>query len=481
MQEKYELVVGLEIHMQLDTESKAFCADPNQFGDDPNVNISAISLGHPGTLPMLNAQAVESAISLGLAVGSTIREDNQFARKNYFYADLSKGYQITQHTTPICTGGRIVARMPDGGEKVVDLTRIHMEEDAGKSLHDQDLYESLVDYNRCGVPLLEMVTEPDIRSADEAYAFLTQVRKLVRHLRICDGNMEEGSLRCDVNISVRPRGQEKFGTKVEIKNLNSFRNVSRAIGYEFERQVGVLEEGGELPSETRTYDAQKNTTAALRSKELANDYRYFPEPDLPRLVIDNQRLSEVQAKMPELPEAMFLRLQAELGLSAYDAELIAGDREWAEFYAALISKTTHYKAASNWIMGPIRSYLNKEAVDLARFPLSHAQLAELIDLVEDGKLSFSTASQQIFPQILETPARSPLDLATELGLLQVQDDDRIIALAEEVMAEMPEKVAEYRAGKKGILGLFVGQVMRRGGGKLDPRAANAIVERALEG
>ena len=383
--DKYELVSGLEVHAQLLTKSKAYSGDANEYGHLPNTNISTITLAHPGTLPKPNIQVFTYAIKLGLACGSEMTEYNYYDRKNYFYPDLPKGYQITQDKTPICVGGGIHFKMRHGEERYIRLDRIHMEEDAGKSIHLDGETETLVDLNRAGVPLLEIVCEPDIRSSEEAYAYLTEIRKLVRYLEICDGNMEEGSLRCDANISVRLKGETELGSKVEVKNMNSIRNVQRAIAHEFERQVAILEAGGTIVSETRTFNAQSGTTAGMRLKEELNDYRYFPEPDLPPVVITDEYLESVKSSMPSLPQALFKRFTDIYGLPAYDAGVLTEEKGIALYFELLCEHTKNYKAASNWMMGPVKSYLNELTLDIARFPLPPAAIGDIIALVDAGK------------------------------------------------------------------------------------------------
>lgn len=478
--EQYEAVIGLEVHIQLLTYSKAFSADPAEFGALPNTNVSVISLGHPGTLPRFNKQAVEYAVKLGLACGCTITRENRFARKNYFYADLPKGYQITQDKTPVCTGGKITLKLAGNRTKVILLTRIHMEEDAGKSMHDQDPYDSLVDLNRAGVPLLEMVSEPDLRSPEEAYAYLTEVRKLVRYLEICDGNMEEGSMRCDANISVRKKGESSFGTKVEVKNMNSIRNVQRAIEFEVKRQVGLLESGASISQETRSFDAVNGTTFSLRSKEAANDYRYFPEPDLTPLIITGDYIEEVRRRMPPLPDELHRRFTNDYRLSEYDAGILTDTKPLALYFDALARETTNYKAAANWVNGPVKSYLNERALEISEFPLPPAKIAELIGLIDQDKISFSVASQKVFPALLEDGTRAALDIARTNNWLQEADSSSINSWIQTAIARYPDKVAEYKNGKKGLIGLFMGEVMKLSQGKADPKAANQLVREALE-
>lgn len=477
--DKYEVVIGLEVHAQLLTESKLFCGDSAAFGGAPNTHISPITLGHPGTLPMLNRKAVEYAIRLGLACQSRIERENYFARKNYFYPDLPKGYQISQHTAPICDGG-IVTIPVAGGERQIKLNRIHLEEDAGKSMHDQDPSFTMVDYNRAGVPLVEIVTEPDLHSSDEVYSFLTTLRRLVRWLDVCDGNMEEGSMRCDANISIRLKGETKLGTKVEVKNLNSIRNVKRAVEGEIKRQITIVENGGTIMQETRSFDAGNGTSFSLRSKEEANDYRYFPEPDLAPFHLTDEYLDSILKALPELPEAMVQRFVSQYGLPEYDARVICDDKATADYYTQVATIIPAYKAVANWLLGPVKSTLNEQGGSMAEFPLAPAALAGLIQLVEDGKVSFSIASSRIFPELLQHPAEQPLDIATRLNLLQDNNANNIAPIIDEVLAKYPDKVAEFRGGKKGLMGLFVGEVMKLSKGKADPKLTNQLLAEKLK-
>lgn len=477
---KYEAVIGLEVHAQMLTKSKAYSSDINEYGAHPNTNVSVITLGHPGTLPKMNKKTIEYAIKLGLACGCDIAPEQYFARKNYFYPDLPKGYQITQDKTPICTGGSIHIQLEDGSDKYIGLTRIHMEEDAGKSIHDVDVFDTLVDLNRAGVPLLEIVSEPDIRSSQEAYSYLTEVRKLVRYLDICDGNMEEGSLRCDANISVRLKGAPEFGTKVEVKNMNSIRNVQRAIEFEITRQIEAIENGEELTQETRSYDALKNLTISMRSKEAANDYRYFPEPDLQPLVMDNAQIAAIKAEMPALPRELFLKYTKELGLSEYDAYNLTDNKGIALYYEGIVAHTKNYKLAANWMMGDIKSYLNEFGVEIDEFPLKPEQIASLIALIEEGKISTSVASQKIFPAFVKNPSTSPLALAEEMNLIQDSNEDAILGFINEVIKQHPSEVERYRNGEKQLVGFFMGQLMKVSKGKADPKAANELMRKTLE-
>lgn len=477
---KYESVIGLEVHIQLLTKSKAFSSDSTAFGADPNTQVSVITLGHPGTLPKVNKKVIEFAVRLGIACNSDINKENQYARKNYFYPDLPKGYQITQDKTPICTGGFITIKNSDGTEKEIHLTRIHMEEDAGKSLHDQDPYDSLIDLNRAGIPLLEMVSEPEIRSGEEAYKYLTEARKLVRYLDICDGNMEEGSLRCDANISVRIKGVKEFGKRTEVKNMNSIRNVQRAIDYEIKRQIDLLEEGKTFGQETRSFDAVSGTTFSLRSKEFAHDYRYFPEPDLQPVLVEQNYISEIKKSLPPLPAELFTKYTKEFGLSEYDAGVLTDTKEIALYFEKLLAHIKNYKLAANWMMGSLKSHLNENAIEIKQFPLSPEKLSELIRIVEDGKVSHSVASQKIFPALVSSPEKSPMKIAEEMNLIQESDSDSLKELVKQAIAKYPEKVSEYKNGKVGLVGLFMGEVMKLSKGKADPKVASKLVKEMLD-
>lgn len=476
----YELVVGLEVHMQLLTHSKAYCADPNQYGELPNTLVSPVSLGHPGTLPMLNRQSVRYAIMLGQACHMEVHRYTHFARKNYFYADLPKGYQVTQDKTPICTGGYLMIRDEKGEEKRIGLTRAHLEEDAGKSLHDQDPFDTLVDLNRAGVPLIELVSEPDIRTPKEAYNYLTEVRKLVRYLGICDGNMEEGSLRCDANVSVRRKGETRLNTRCEIKNMNSIRNVQRAIEFEFMRQVECMEKGEAIVQETRGFDAPSGTTFPMRTKELAHDYRYFPEPDLQPVRLSDADIEAARALMPALPSALYARYVNELGLSAYDATMLTNEKETALWYEQLITYTGNYKAACNWLIGPVKAWLNENAVELNAFSATPEQVAGIIALVDAGKVSASAAAEKILPVLASGGGTTAEAVALALNLVQDADTDEIVQAAREVIAAWPEKAEAYRNGNKGLLGLFMGEFMKKTRGKANPKTASKIIQDILD-
>ena len=479
MNDAYEIVVGLEVHAQLLTKTKLFCGDSASFGAEPNTHISPVTLGYPGSLPRLNRKAVEYAIRMGLACHSEIEQTNYFARKNYFYPDLPKGYQISQHTTPVCKGGKVRIRMGEG-QREIRLNRIHLEEDAGKSIHDIDAENTLVDLNRAGVPLIEIVTEPDIRSGEEAFAYLTELRKMLRYLGICDGNMEEGSMRCDANVSVRLRGATTLGTKVEVKNLNSIRHVRRAIEFEGTRLIGLLEKNEPVVQQTRSYDAASGTTFALRTKEEANDYRYFADPDLPPFTVTREFLETIRDSMPELPEQLIARFQTEFQLTEYDARVICDDKDAAAWFQQLIRHTNNFKAAANWMIGPVKSNLNERAMEWVEIPIRPEAIARLIRGVEEGKLSFSIAAERIFPVLWEQPDRDPLEIAAALNLVQSSDTTEIEAWIDQALAGMPDKVSEYKKGKKGLIGLFVGEVKKISKGKADPRLTNQLLMEKLE-
>ena len=475
---KYEVVIGLEVHAQLQTNSKLFCGDSTSFGAAPNTHISPITLAHPGTLPRMNKKAIEFAIKLGLALNCEIEQKNYFARKNYFYPDLPKGYQISQHTTPICKNG-VVKIIINNEQRSIQLNRIHIEEDAGKSLHDVDENYTAIDLNRAGVPLLEIVSEPDLHSSEEAFAYITELRRLVRWLEICDGNMEEGSMRCDANISIRLKGEKKLGTRVEVKNLNSIRNVKKAIDLEVNRLIDIVESGASIIQETRSYDADNNTTFSLRSKEDADDYRYFADPDLTPFHITDKFLQAVKDSLPALPEALEIKYKEVFQLAPYDAQVICSDKALVNYFEEIIKYTTNYKAAVNWLMGPIKSYLNDHSIELEAFPLSPEKTASLIQLVNDGKVNFSIASTKILSALIQAPQKNPLEVATELNLLQESNNDSVANWVDEVINKMPDKVKEYRSGKKGLIGLFAGEVKKLSKGKADMNIVNKLLAEKL--
>lgn len=477
--EKYEAVIGLEIHVQLATASKAYSSDATDYGAMPNTQVNPISLGHPGTLPKVNEKVIEYAVKLGLACGCDIRERNEYARKNYFYADLPKGYQITQDTTPICTGGFVDIKDAEGNPKKIGLTRIHMEEDSGKSVHDIDPFNTLVDLNRAGTALLEIVSEPHFVNGQEAYNYLTEMRRLVRYLDISDGNMEEGSLRCDVNISIKPIGRKEFGTKVEVKNLNSFRNVQKSIDYEIKRQYEILESGGEVIQQTMNFDAGSGKTVLLRAKEDAHDYRYFPEPDLQAVLVKQDYVDQVHAAMPPLPKELYAKYRS-LKLNDYDASLLTETKEIALYFEAIIEHTNNYKAAANWMMGTIKSHLNEKALSIHEFTIAPKTIAQLIDMVDANEVSNSVAASELFNMLLENPEADPKALAKDNNLIQESDAGALQTLIDQALGNYPAKVEEYKAGKKGLMGLFVGEVMKLSKGKADPKMTTKLLQEKLD-
>jgi aspartyl-tRNA(Asn)/glutamyl-tRNA(Gln) amidotransferase subunit B len=479
IRDKYEAVIGLEVHCQLATKSKIFAGDLAEYGHLPNTNISVITLGHPGTLPMLNKKVVEYAIKMGLACNSEISRYNYFDRKNYFYPDLPKGYQTTQDKTPICKGGYVKIKTKSGVERKINLTKIHMEDDAGKSIHLEGESDTLVDFNRAGTPLIEIVTDPVIKTSEEAYVYLTEVRKLVRYLEICDGNMEEGSMRCDANISIMLKGSKEFGKKVEVKNMNSIRNVQRAIDVEIERQIELLEDGERITSETRTYDANRNRTYGMRVKEELNDYRYFPEPDLNPLLISEEWLNKIKASLPALPQELYEKFIDKYKLPDYDAQVLTDSKEIALFFEEVCACTSNYKAASNWVMGPVKSYLNELQLQVNNFPIKASKLADMIKMIEEGKVSHTTASQKIYPQLLLHPDKTPLQIAEELNLVQESNSDSLQAIIDEVIAMYPDKVKDFKSGKKNLMGMFMGEVMKKSQGKADPKIASKLLTDSL--
>jgi aspartyl-tRNA(Asn)/glutamyl-tRNA(Gln) amidotransferase subunit B len=480
--ESYELVVGLEVHARLLTRSKLFCGDSSFFGNEPNTNISPVTLAHPGTLPKMNKAVIGFAVKLGLACHSEIEKQNYFARKNYFYPDLPKGYQISQHTTPICKGG-FISVDTRGKEKNIRLNRIHIEEDAGKSMHDIFETDTALDYNRAGTPLLEIVTEPDISSGEEAYACLSELRKIVRYLEICDGNMEEGSFRCDANVSVRKNGETKLGTKVEVKNLNSMRNVKLAIEFEADRLISLLEKGETVWQQTRSFDAASGTTFAIRDKEDADDYRYFADPDLTPFVISDELIAEINNDLPVLHFQRVRHYVSAYQLSSYDASVLTEEKEIAEYFEKLISPSSvikvNPKSAANWMMGPVKTWLKETGASISKFSVRPEILSKLIKLVDENKLSFSAASTSIFTALIKNPEADPLGLAEKMNMLMESNPDYIISIASDVILQFENKVQEYRKGKKGLLALFVGEVMKRSKGKADPKMVNEILLKLL--
>jgi aspartyl-tRNA(Asn)/glutamyl-tRNA(Gln) amidotransferase subunit B len=474
----YEIVVGLEVHAQLLTKSKLFCGDSIAFGAEANTHVSPITLAHPGTLPKMNKKAIEFAVKMGLACHCEIEKHNYFARKNYFYPDLPKGYQISQHTTPICKGGFIKIKTGTE-EKKIQLNRIHMEEDAGKSLHDADTDNTSIDYNRAGTALIEIVSEPDLRSADEAFAYVSEIRKLVRYLEICDGNMEEGSLRCDANVSVRKKGETKLGTKVEVKNLNSIRNVKRAIEFEAKRLIDLLEKGETVIQQTRSFDASNGTTFSIRDKEDADDYRYFADPDLTPFQLEDEFIESIRKSIPALQEERIKKYVEQFHLSEYDAQVLTEEKEFSDYFERIIQSTANYKAAANWLLGPVKSWVNENSKEISDFPLAPKQMVALIKLVDDGKVNFSVASTRLFSHLLQEPSKDPGQIAIEQNLIQQSDTSVIEPVIDKVLEKYADKVAEYKKGKKGLLSLFVGEVMKQSKGQADPKITNEMLLKKL--
>ncbi|MDQ3276928.1 MAG: Asp-tRNA(Asn)/Glu-tRNA(Gln) amidotransferase subunit GatB [Bacteroidota bacterium] len=478
MKDHYEVVIGLEVHAQLLTKTKLFCGDTILFGQEPNTQVSAVSLAHPGTLPKLNREAIRLAITLGLATKSQIVQQNYFARKNYFYPDLPKGYQISQHTTPICKGG--VVEITVGKEKKeIRLNRIHMEEDAGKSVHDGTTAFTQLDFNRAGTPLLEIVTEPDLRSAEEAAAYVTTLRKLVRHLGVCDGNMEEGSLRCDVNISVRPKGETALGTKVELKNLNSIRYIKKAIEVESAALIEKHQRGETILQQTKGFDDATFTTYVIRTKEDEDDYRYFPEPDLPPFVIRDEEIEAIRKRMPPLQSEIQQQLLSDYMLPEYDASLLAEDMELVGYFVELAKETSQYKAAANWVIGPVKNAFNSDEVTLDQFPVAPTQIAQLITLIENGVVSYGMASQTIFPHLLQHPQTDIEAFIREEGLQQ-QSGSEVDAFIDASLTKHAQKITEYKKGKKGLLSLFVGEVMKLSKGKANAEEVTRKIQEKLK-
>jgi len=477
----YQPVIGLEVHAQLLTESKIFCGCATRFGEAPNHNTCPVCTGFPGVLPVLNEKVVELAIKAGLATHCEIARSSVLARKNYFYPDLPKGYQISQYELPICAGGHIDVEI-DGAVKHVRLTRIHMEEDAGKNIHDAHGDSSLVDLNRAGVPLLEIVSEPDLRAPAEAVAYLKTLRAMLQYLEICDGNMEEGSFRCDANVSVRPEGTEALGTKIEIKNLNSFRAVESALGFEIERQIEVLADGGKLTQETRLWDEHRGETRSMRSKESAHDYRYFPDPDLLPIVLDEAWIAPIGAALAELPDARKARFVKEYQLSAYDAELLTSRKDVADYFEVAVKIHGNSKSLSNWIVGDLFRVLKERRLDeqfyLRNWPVAAENVARLVRLIDQGKISGKIA-KTVFEALLDSN-KSPEEIVAEKGLEQVSDLSSIETAIDQVLAASAQQIAQYRAGNEKVFGYFVGQIMKATQGKANPQKVNQILREKLK-
>jgi len=474
----YEPVIGLEVHAQLLTQSKMFCACGTSFGLPANTQTCPICLGMPGTLPVVNRKAVEMAIRTGLALNCTIRSTNRFARKNYFYPDLPKGYQISQYEEPICEHGWVEVSV-GSSPKRIKIRRAHLEEDAGKNVHDAGAGGSRVDLNRAGTPLLEIVTEPDMRSADEVVAYLKMLRDVLMYLGVCDGNMEEGSLRCEPNLSLRPVGQKALGTKVELKNINSFKFVKEALEYEIKRQTNVLNEGGKVNQETRLWDVEKGVTATMRSKEEAHDYRYFPDPDLVPLSLSVEWIEELRQTVPELPAVRQKRFVSEYGLPEYDTGVLTVSKPLADYFESCVKLFNQPKAVSNWVMGELLRELNNSGTAVGDSPVSPERLVSLLKLVDNGTISLKVA-REIFPELYASKM-SPEQIVQEKGLTQVSDEGALGKIIDEVIAKNPAQVAQYRSGKEQVFGFFVGQVMKGSGGKANPGKVNELLKKKLAG
>ena len=477
---EWEVVIGLEIHAQLATKSKIFSSAATTYGAAPNTQACAVDIGLPGVLPVLNQEAVKMAIKFGLAIGAKLTERSIFSRKNYFYPDSPKGYQISQFELPIVGTGELAIELEDGTEKIIGVTRAHLEEDAGKSMHEDFHGQTGIDLNRCGTPLLEIVSEPDMRSAKEAVAYMKKIHSLVRYIQICDGNMQEGSFRCDANVSVRPSGQETLGTRSELKNINSFRNVERAINIEVERQIDLIEDGGKVVQETRLYDADKNETRSMRSKEEANDYRYFPDPDLLPLVLDQKMIEEVRASMPELPKAKCDRFITTLGLSLYDASVLTSSREMADYFEAVLASANNNdsKACANWVTVELSGALNKAGLEIDQSPVSAQQLGGLLARISDNTISGKIA-KKIFEVLWAGEGDDADSIIEDKGLKQVTDINALGTLINEVIANNPAQLEQYLAGKEQLLGFFVGQVMQASKGKANPAQVNDLLKAKL--
>jgi aspartyl-tRNA(Asn)/glutamyl-tRNA(Gln) amidotransferase subunit B len=477
---EWEVVIGLEIHAQLATRSKIFSGSPTAFGAEPNAQANLVDLGYPGMLPVLNGEVVRMAARFGLAVGGRVARRSVFARKNYFYPDLPKGYQISQYELPVVEDGTVEILLDDGERKTIGITRAHLEEDAGKSLHEGLGAHSGIDLNRAGTPLLEIVSEPDMRSAREAIAYMKKIHTLVRYLEICDGNMQEGSFRCDANVSVRHKGKHEYGTRCEIKNVNSFRFVEKAINYEVARQIDILEGGGSIVQETRLYDPDRNETRSMRSKEEANDYRYFPDPDLLPLVLEEDWIEQIRAGLPELPDEKAARFAREFGLSDYDAGVLTASREIAAYYESVVATLGgDAKLAANWVMGDLSGFLNRDGLEIGQSKVDAARLAGLLQRIVDETISGKIA-KEVLEAMWET-GRSADEIIEAKGLKQITDSGAIESVIAEVMAASPKQLADFRSGKDKLFGFFVGQVMKATAGKANPAQVNELLKKLLPG
>ncbi len=472
---KYEPVIGLEIHVQMDTKTKMFCGCKVEFGAEPNTNVCPVCLGMPGSLPVINKKAIEYAIRASLALNCTVHKESVFARKNYFYPDLPKGYQISQYEKPLATNGWIEIELPDGRKKKIRIRRLHVEEDAGKNIHEGN--RSYVDLNRAGTPLMEIVTEPDINSPEEARIFLETLRNIMRYTGVSKADMEKGQLRCDINVSVRPKGSDKLGTRVEIKNVNSFRFVQKALEYEIERQIKVLEEGGTIVQETRTFDPQTGKTYPMRTKEEAEDYRYFPDPDLLPLVLDEKWIEEIKNSMPELPHQRFERLLSQYGLGEYEAKILVNHKEVGDFFEEAVKVFNEPKMIANWLLNDLLGLLHDKQISIEESPVKPEHLAKLVKLIKEGTIS-SRIGKEVIKEMVET-GKDPEKIVEEKGLKQISDEGAIRQIVEEVLKNFPKEVERYRNGEEKLLGFFVGQVMRATKGKANPKIVNKVIREVL--
>lgn len=478
MNPNYEAVIGLEVHAQLLTETKLFCGCSTKFGGPPNSNVCPVCLGHPGALPVTNKSAVEFGVLMGLAVNCRINERSIFARKNYFYPDLPKGYQISQFEEPICEDGYLEILDEANQIKSIRIKRIHLEEDAGKSIHDQGS-ETLIDLNRCGTPLIEIVTEPDISSPKEAYEYLINLKQIVTYLGICDGNMEEGSLRCDANVSVRRKGEKELGTKTEVKNMNSFRNVERAIDFEINRQIEIIEEGGRITQETLLWNADLNEAFPMRSKEESHDYRYFPDPDLLPLLVDEEWKNKIESQLPELPQVRKQRFMDEYKLPEYDAGVLTSSKQIADYFESVLEVTDDYKSASNWVMGDISKVVNETKISITDFSVSPENIGKLITLINNKTIS-SKIAKDVFEELLKEN-KDPQKIVEEKNLVQITDTSQLEETIDKILSANEKQVEEFRNGKEKILGFLVGQIMKETKGKANPQLVNEILLKKLKG
>jgi len=479
--DQYDVVIGLEVHCQMMTKTKLFCSCKNEFGCPPNDNTCPVCLGMPGTLPVLNRQAFDYALKTAIAIGAKIPDTTKFDRKHYFYPDLPKGYQITQYDEPYCRGGGLEIQKENGERKFIELDRIHMEEDAGKLSHSEDSHiaDSIVDLNRAGTPLMEIVTLPVIQSAEEAYLYLTELKQLLEYIEVSDCNMQEGSLRCDVNISLKPKGAQKLGTKVEIKNMNSFKGVHGAIEFEIKRQYQALENGETIVQETRLYDVDRGITKSMRSKEAANDYRYFPDPDLPRFQIDQDWIESIKKDLGELPQAKRKRFQQEYGLPDYDIGQIMADRELGDYFEAVAKDTKEYKEISNWIMGEVSRELSERRIGIKEFEVSPSSLADLINEIQNKTISKKIAKEEVFPEMIKISG-SASEVIKHLGLKVESDDSILLPIVKEAIAKNPKAVQDIRSGKSKAIAAIIGACMKATQGKADPGTISALVNQVLE-